>query len=177
MSSDYIEDYFLAKLIGFRENKLNVDFIRKEVGHFRSSQDCLWELALENSATMILVAEYGRKGPKVGSNAVGTSLQFLSLNSTIPSYVLKKYIPRSEKEDKAFKFCLFFDSSETSKRALDETVKLMHPQDILQIVSVNEPKILLSDEIQAYLETKSLPAHHFEWIEPEPKKSVYQMLF
>lgn len=58
--SDYIEEQYSARAMQFP----NVSFVRKETKLFRGTHKCLWDLAILNSASLVVIGLWGRKGPK-----------------------------------------------------------------------------------------------------------------
>lgn len=139
----------------------------------------MWEMATECKVDLIVVGEVGRKGPKLAGNmAAGTAIQFMSLNTTIPTLVLKDYQKRKDKPNQAYRWLVCFDTSKHSQKAIKTCLKLMHPQDHLVIVSVMEPpNMWKEDKIVKYVnETCKLKNLKTHFIIPNPKKTFYDMI-
>lgn len=115
-NSDYLEELFEAKIMGLKQ--INAKFARKELFPFKSTQECLWDLAEQEKADVIIVGDYGRKGPKIDEVVAGTTIQYLSLNTKTPTLVLKEHKPRGDKEGESLRYGICFDSSSSSKKAV-----------------------------------------------------------
>ena len=63
LRSEYLAETYLSKIaLPWAEKK--GEYVSSEVDPERSTKECLWELANEKKATIIVTGMHGRKGPK-----------------------------------------------------------------------------------------------------------------
>ena len=71
--------------------------IKEEDGE--TAKSVLNSMAKERHATLMVVGFHGRKGPKEDLSVMGTSVQYLSLNSSAPVVIIKDPKTREERPD------------------------------------------------------------------------------
>ena len=86
-------------------------FALREVDSFKSSKECLWNLAAHENADIIVLGYVGRKGVNTDPAIVSTAIQYASLNSTLPVLIYKDPRSRLNRADKSLNYCVCFDSS------------------------------------------------------------------
>jgi len=137
---EYLSEIYLSKIaLAWAEKK--GEYVNSEIDPSKSTKECVWELAKEKHATIIVTGMHGRKGLKADETVAGTAVQYLSLNSTLPIMIVKDPRMRSEKKNHAYKYAVLYDQSKQSKKVLDIVLKLMTPQDEMWIITCKEPKI------------------------------------
>jgi hypothetical protein len=151
-------DNYEAKLVPLG---LKARYAGREVDVMRGTKDCLWELAEQEGASIIICGNHGRKGPKAEEDetVAGTAIQYLSLNSKFPVLILKDFRPRSTKKDGCFRYGVCFDGSKKSKDTLDVVLALMQKRDKLVTITVREEMIKEdNEEMSKYLTEKCVNA-------------------
>ena len=78
----------------------------------------------------------------------GTTVKFLADKPDYPIVIVKDARVRCSKNENKYRFALAFDTSDKSKSALRQILKMMRPEDHLTIVTVKENAIKL-DTIEA----------------------------
>lgn len=84
----------------------------KEKNENASAKSILTDLATEKNVDVICVGYHGRKGIKEDPTIMGSAVQYLSINSTKPIFILKDCIDRKDKEDGTYTFACAIDGSE-----------------------------------------------------------------
>jgi nucleotide-binding universal stress UspA family protein len=106
MRTNYLHDCYSAKVIPLGTYGR---FVQREVEEFKTIKECLWELAADEKADIMVVGNHGRKGPKGDETVCGSAIQYLSLNNRFPVLILKDYRPRSVKPDGCLRWGVCFD--------------------------------------------------------------------
>lgn len=84
---------------------------------------------------------HGRKGPKADPTIAGTTVKFLAEKPDYPIIIVKDARVRSSKNENKYRFAVAFDTSDRSKSALRQVLKIMRPEDSLIIITVKENAI------------------------------------
>ena len=151
MRSHYVQDAYEAKII---EMGKQARWASREVDAEKTSKDCLWELAEFENATLIVVGNHGRKGPKKDETVLGSGIQFLSLNSKFPCMIIKDRKDRKQKPDGCLRYGVCFDGSKKAKQALSVCLNLMRPTDKLTSITVHDQGMLSDDAIKMLVRTE-----------------------
>ena len=105
----YLKDQYESKIIelGHKAHYVNV-----EVDPIKGTKETLWQLAVENNASIIVTAFSGIKGPKQQDvTLAGSNIQFLAINSTLPLCVVKDPRTRKVKPDGCYRYAICYDGS------------------------------------------------------------------
>lgn len=145
MRSNYVQDAYEAKLMELGHKGR---WCSREVEEGKFSKDTLWELAEFETATLIVVGNHGRKGPKQDETILGSGIQYLSLNAKFPCMIIKDRKERSQKPDGCLRYGVCFDGSKKSKKALQTCLNIMRPTDKLTSITVHENGMLSDDAIK-----------------------------
>lgn len=152
----------------------------REKDEAKTSKEMLWEIAEFEKASLIVVGNHGRKGPKADLTVCGTAIEYLSLNSKFPCLIIKDRKCRADKPDGCLRYGVCYDGSDRSKVALEMALKIMRPEDKLTTITVVEDKIHSKDIIDygikqltdKYGITKVEMIH----LDKEEGKSIYQIV-
>lgn len=96
-------------------------------------------MAKENNSTIIVTGYNGVKGPKNDPSVMGSNVSFLSTNTETPILVIKDARRRDSIPGKLYHYGVCYDGSNASKKALDEAIAIMRPEDRLTTITVHEP--------------------------------------
>jgi len=137
----------------------------------------LWEIAEFEKASLIVVGNHGRKGPKADLTVCGTAIEYLSLNSKFPCLIIKERKCRADKPDGCLRWGVCFDGSDRSKVALETALKIMRPDDKLTTITVVEEKIgskdIIDHSIRQMTEKYGIKKLEIIHLEKEDGKSIY----
>ena len=83
-----------------------------------TAKDLLQKASSERNVDVMCVGFHGRKGLKSDPTVMGTAVQYLAMNSTVPIFILKDPVERKDKEDGTYKFSVAIDGSAQSLKAI-----------------------------------------------------------
>ena len=83
----------------------------------------------------------GVKGPKADPTIAGTAIQYLAVNSTLPTLVIKDARTRAQKPVGLYRYGVCYDGSPQAKKALETAIKMMRANDRLTTITVREPMV------------------------------------
>ena len=138
LKPQYLQDTYESKIIQLGHW---ARWVNTEVEEVRGVKDCLWDLAKENKATVMVTGYNGVKGPKADPTIAGSAIQYLAVNSTLPVLVIKDPRRREQKPDGTYRYGVCYDGSSQAKKALTLAVKMMRPTDRLCTITVKEPNV------------------------------------
>ena len=98
-----------------------------------SAKKHLLEIAELNIVEMIVVGYHGRKGPKKDPTVMGTAVQYMGINSVIPTMIIKDPSKRVTKPN-GFKFVACVDGSHKKLELLDLLCNLQSGKDRIQVL-------------------------------------------
>lgn len=107
----------------------------------KSAKELLNESAEKHQAHVAVVGYHGRKGEKADPTIMGSAVQFMGINSSVPLFIVKDPIARKTKENKAFRFAACCDGSAQSLKALTYIAKMRQPQDSIEIIVCEQANI------------------------------------
>ena len=116
MKPEYVRDIYESRLLPLGKHGQYISVEKKED---KTSKEMLWDLATESHASIIVVGNHGRKGPKADLTVAGTCIEFLSANATVPLLIIKDRKPRADKAEKALRYGVCFDGSNKSRLGLE----------------------------------------------------------
>lgn len=85
-------DQYEAKCLMFNGK---ARYATREITPQMTNKECLWELAKAEKASIIVVGNHGRKGPKRDETIAGSAIQYVSTDITFPVMILKDHKPRA----------------------------------------------------------------------------------
>ena len=177
MKPNYVKDIYEAKVMPMGQRGR---YSAREKDDSKTSKEMVWELAEFEKASLVVVGNHGRKGPKADLTVAGTAIEYLSLNSQYPCLIIKDRKPRADKPDGCLRYGVCFDGSDKAKKVLELTCKMMRECDKLTTISVIEERRNTKDVL--WKEIDEVTAAHqiskVEKIELEPHdgKSIYQLI-
>ena len=107
----------------------------------KTAKELLNDGAAELNCDVAVVGMHGRKGLKADPTIMGTAVQYMGLNSTVPVFILKNPIERKNKENEAFRFAAAIDGSSFSMKAITYMAKMKRKQDKIDIVVCEQSNI------------------------------------
>ena len=177
MKPSHVQDIYEAKVMPLGERG---HYHAREKDDSKTSKEMVWELAEESKASVVVVGNHGRKGPKADLTVAGTAIEYLSLNSQFPCLIIKDRKPRADKPDGCLRYGVCFDGSAKAKKVLELTCKLMRENDKLTTISVIEErrntKDVLWKEIDEVARAHNITKVEKIELEPHDGKSVYQLI-
>ena len=177
MKPQYVNDIYEAKVMPFGKHGR---YAHREKEESQTSKEAVWALAEFEKASIIVVGNHGRKGPKADLTVCGTAIEFLSLNSKFPCLIIKDRKARSQKPDGALRWGVCYDGSDKAKEALELTLKTMRTNDKLAVVTVKDAKVDNEDVVKAHVknmcEKYEITKVEVTILDKEEGKSVYQVI-
>lgn len=137
MKPEYVRDIYESKVLPLGKNG---SYVSVEKNEAKTSKEMLWELATESHASVIVVGNHGRKGPKADQTVAGTAIEFLSANATVPLLIIKDRKPRADKPEQALRYGVCYDGSDKSHNGLEQAMKMARDNDHIVVISVGEEK-------------------------------------
>ena len=108
MKLDFIKDKSDTECIGLGDRW---QFRVEMVDGGKTAKELLNESAERHQANVAVVGYHGRKGVKADPTIMGTAVQYMGINSSVPIFIVKDPIARKNKENKAFRFAACCDGS------------------------------------------------------------------
>ena len=121
-------------------------FFTEEITDGHNAKSVLTKCASDNKVDMTVVGYHGRKGAKQDPTVMGSAVQFMSINSSTPTMIIKQPIDRKERPD-GFSFVICSDGSQKSYQALDLLCRMRHPHDKVTVI-ICEQHNLDTDQIK-----------------------------
>lgn len=87
MKCDFIRDKVDTECIALG-SRWNFDAMEMIEGG-KSAKELLNEAASRNNANVAVVGYHGRKGPKADPTVMGTAVQYMGINTSVPIFILK----------------------------------------------------------------------------------------
>jgi hypothetical protein len=109
----------------------------------------------------------------------GSSVQFLSVNATVPVVIVKDPRTRKQKKSGWYRFAVCFDTSEKACEVLRFTLNMMRAEDHIAIICVKELRIDMNQvEKQVTKICHEFGRNNFETVllETEGQERVYQAI-
>lgn len=139
MKPDFIRDKADTECIALGDRWLFDDMEMVEGG--KTAKELLNEAAARNNAHVCVVGWHGRKGPKKDPTVMGSAVQYMGINATVPVFILKDPIARKDKPNEEFKWCALIDGSKESLRSLIYMAKMKQNQDAIEIIICEQANI------------------------------------
>ena len=98
-------------------------------------------MAVARNTDIMVVGYHGRKGTKPDPTVLGTAVQYLSLSTPTPVFILKNAIERKKKTNNAYLHALCSDGSRQSISALNIIMRIRQPQDKIAIIICEQENI------------------------------------
>ena len=135
-----------------------------------SAKSILGDLANEFEATITVVGMHGRKGPKEDPTIMGSSVQYMAMQSPLPVMIIKD--PKSRKNrPEGFLMAVCSDGSKKSLEGLALMCKLRSPQDKIYVIICEQGNLdsgKIKDTISFDLEERECLQHaHIEIIKSQ----------
>lgn len=106
-----------------------------------SAKKILTGIAGEKGVDVICVGYHGRKGKKGDPTVMGSAVQYLSVNSWVPIFILKEPIDRKDKEDGTYTFACAIDGSEESLKAIPYICQIREKNDKVIVITCEQDNI------------------------------------
>lgn len=121
-------------------------FFDEEIFLDQNAKHVLTKCAEDNKVDVTVVGFHGRKGVKMDPTVMGSAVQFMSINSTTPTLIVKQPLDRKERPN-GFSFVICSDGSHKSFKCLDLLCRMRHENDRVTVI-ICEQHNLDTDQIK-----------------------------
>ena len=134
---DYIRKQIEAQYISLGER---FHYIEEEIKEDETAKEVLNNLSKERHASLCVVGFHGRKGPKADPTVMGTAVQYMSVNTSCPTLIIKDPNTRESRPD-GFTLAICCDGSKKALSALTLLCEMRGPKDKIHVIICEQANI------------------------------------